>query len=88
MQETDLISNLSESIIHHILSYLNSPKDLVQMSILSNYWFGFTASFPIFNFNNVEFMQVLKSSGIPIDKEEHQNRSFFKVCSVYYINIL
>ncbi|PWA39464.1 F-box domain, Leucine-rich repeat domain, L domain-like protein [Artemisia annua] len=77
MEETDLISKLPESIIHHILSYLNSPKDLVRMSILSYYWFGFTASFPIFNFNYVEFMQVLKSSGTPFDTEEHQMDLFF-----------
>ncbi|PWA71546.1 F-box domain, Leucine-rich repeat domain, L domain-like protein [Artemisia annua] len=73
MEETDRISKLPESIIHHILSYLNSPKDLVRMSILSNYWFGLTASFPIFNFNFLKFMEVLESSGIPLDTEDQMD---------------
>ncbi|PWA72016.1 F-box domain, Leucine-rich repeat domain, L domain-like protein [Artemisia annua] len=74
----DRISQLPESIIHHILSYLYSPKDLVRMSILSTYWFGITASFPILIFNFSRFKEVLKSSGIPYDTKKDISDTFFK----------
>ncbi|GKB28541.1 F-box domain containing protein, partial [Tanacetum coccineum] len=43
---TDRISQVPESIIHHIMSFLDSPKDLVRMSVLSKNLFSLTASFP------------------------------------------
>lgn len=74
----DLISQLPESIIHQILSYLVSPKDRVRMSILSTYWFGITATFPILIFDFNRFKEVLKSSGIHYDTEKDESDTFFK----------
>ncbi|GKB13370.1 F-box domain containing protein [Tanacetum coccineum] len=74
----DRISQLPECIIHHILSYLDSVKDLVRMSILSTYWFGVTASFPILIFNFFRFEEVIKSSGIPFDTDKDIRDTFFK----------
>ncbi|KAK1440529.1 hypothetical protein QVD17_06357 [Tagetes erecta] len=59
----DRITQLPESIVHHILSYLY-PKELLRMSVLSNTWFHLTASFPILDFN--------------IDNFISQRQSFFK----------
>ncbi|GKA70056.1 F-box domain containing protein [Tanacetum coccineum] len=74
----DRISQLPEPIIHHILSYLYSLKDLVRMSILSTYWFRITASFPNLKFNFFTFKKVIKSSGIPFDTDKDIRDSFFK----------
>ncbi|PWA72017.1 F-box domain, Leucine-rich repeat domain, L domain-like protein [Artemisia annua] len=75
---TDRISELPGFIIHHILSYLDSPKELVRMSVLSNYWFELTASFPISDFSFHKFKEVIRSSGIPIDTEKEKLDIFFK----------
>ncbi|GJZ40508.1 F-box domain containing protein [Tanacetum coccineum] len=75
---TDWISQLPESIVHHILSLLDSPKELVRMSVLSNYWFGLTASFPILDFNFSIFKEVIESSGIPFDTDKDKREIFFK----------
>nr|GEX04297.1 F-box domain, leucine-rich repeat domain, L domain-like protein [Tanacetum cinerariifolium] len=75
---TDWISQLPESIVHHILSLLDSPKELVRMSVLSNYWFGLTASFPILDFNFSKFKEVIESSGIPFDTDKDKREIFFK----------
>ncbi|PWA77659.1 F-box domain, Leucine-rich repeat domain, L domain-like protein [Artemisia annua] len=75
---TDRISELPGFIIHHILSYLDSPKELVRMSVLSNYWFELTASFPILDFSIYRFEKVIESSGIPIDTEKDTRDMFFK----------
>ncbi|XP_071708579.1 F-box/LRR-repeat protein At5g02910-like [Rutidosis leptorrhynchoides] len=47
----DRISQLPESIVHHILSFINSPRDLVRISVLSKEWFAITASLPYLEFN-------------------------------------
>ncbi|XP_071707698.1 F-box/LRR-repeat protein 13-like isoform X2 [Rutidosis leptorrhynchoides] len=47
----DRISQLPESVVHHILSFLNSPRDLVRISVLSREWFAITASLPYLEFN-------------------------------------
>lgn len=60
---TDRISHLPEPIIHHIMSFLDSPEefdldspaDLVRLSVLSKKWFALTASFPILNFDIRKF---------------------------------
>lgn len=69
---TDLISELPEFIFHHILSYLDSPKDLVRCSVLSKKWFALTASFPILDFNFRNFVKLSTT-----DNDTH-TRSFFK----------
>ncbi|XP_076928250.1 uncharacterized protein LOC143592145 [Bidens hawaiensis] len=51
----DMISELPEFIVHHILSFLNSPTELVRMSVLSKTWFHLTASFPVLYFHDDDF---------------------------------
>ncbi|KAI7753608.1 hypothetical protein M8C21_000669, partial [Ambrosia artemisiifolia] len=56
----DRISELPESIVHHILSSLNTldrscSTELVRMSVLSKTWFHLTASFPVLYFNIDDF---------------------------------
>ncbi|MFS7955120.1 putative leucine-rich repeat domain superfamily, F-box-like domain superfamily [Helianthus anomalus] len=61
--EMDRISHLPESILHHILSFLNNtPAELVRMSVLSNTWFRLTASFAVLNFNIANFTHVSRQS--------------------------
>ncbi|KAK1440527.1 hypothetical protein QVD17_06355 [Tagetes erecta] len=57
----DRITQLPESIVHHILSYLY-PKELLRMSLLSNTWFNLTASFPILDFNIDNFTNASRQS--------------------------
>lgn len=58
----DRISQLPECIVHHILSFLDSPVDLVRTSLLSKKWFALTASFPILDFKSFGYTTP---SGIP-----------------------
>ncbi|MFS7955103.1 putative leucine-rich repeat domain superfamily, F-box-like domain superfamily [Helianthus anomalus] len=51
----DRISQLPDFIVHHILSFLKTPKDLVRMSVLSKTWLHLTASFPILDFSISDF---------------------------------
>ncbi|KAJ0770850.1 putative F-box-like domain superfamily protein [Helianthus annuus] len=51
----DRISQLPDFIVHHILSFLKTPKDLVRMSVLSKTWLPLTASFPILDFSISDF---------------------------------
>ncbi|KAJ0771573.1 putative F-box domain, leucine-rich repeat domain superfamily, F-box-like domain superfamily [Helianthus annuus] len=50
----DRISQLPDSIVHHILSLLNGlqtrPAKLVRLSILSKRWFDIITSFPVLDF--------------------------------------
>lgn len=48
---TDRISELPDFLVHHVLSFLESPIDLVRTSVLSKKWFDLTASFPFFDFD-------------------------------------
>lgn len=64
---TDWISQLPEFIIHHILSFLKSPTDLVRCSVLSKKWFDLTASFPILDFYDNRFIKAIYKPGIPFD---------------------
>ena len=52
---TDRMSQLPEFINHHIMSFLDSPKERVRMSVLNKNWFGITASFPILDFDIRKF---------------------------------
>ncbi|XP_076950532.1 putative F-box/LRR-repeat protein At3g58880 [Bidens hawaiensis] len=54
--DDDRISKLPTNIVDHILSFLNTPKDLVRMSVLSKTWFHLTASFPDLFFDNYYFI--------------------------------
>ncbi|GJY97569.1 F-box domain containing protein [Tanacetum coccineum] len=67
---TDRISQVPESIIHHIMSFLDSPKDLVRMSVLSKNLFSLTASFPNLDLDvhklssiiwDTRFMEIMSS---------------------------
>ncbi|PWA73682.1 F-box domain, Leucine-rich repeat domain, L domain-like protein [Artemisia annua] len=75
---TDWISELPEFIVHHILSLLKSPKELVRMSVLSKNWFALTASFPILDFDFGKLYKVIKKSKTPFDWELHTNDCLFK----------
>ncbi|GJX70311.1 F-box domain containing protein [Tanacetum coccineum] len=75
---TDWISQLPEFIVHHILSLLYSPKELVRMSVLSKTWFALTASFPILDFDIEKLYDVIKKSGTPFDLDLYTNECFFK----------
>ncbi|GJR42378.1 F-box domain containing protein [Tanacetum coccineum] len=81
---TDRISQLPESIIHHILSYLDSPKQLVRISMLSKYWFAVTVSFPVSEFNIRQFKDVLKPSSRPVNRSKH-NR-YVRDCFFKYVH--
>ncbi|PWA73684.1 F-box domain, Leucine-rich repeat domain, L domain-like protein [Artemisia annua] len=63
----DRISQVPEFIIHHIMSFLKSPKERVRMSVLSKHLFAITASFPILDFKEHKFGKVIKSSHISSD---------------------
>ncbi|GJT09379.1 RNA-directed DNA polymerase, eukaryota [Tanacetum coccineum] len=63
--EMDRISQLPEFIIHHILSLLDSPKELVRMGVLSENWFDLTASFPILDFDYRKVYRATNEFGIP-----------------------
>ncbi|KAI7753607.1 hypothetical protein M8C21_000668, partial [Ambrosia artemisiifolia] len=54
-KEMDRISHLPDSIVHHILSFANTPAHLVRMSLLSKTWFHLTASNPILVFDIHDF---------------------------------
>ncbi|GJT29092.1 F-box domain containing protein [Tanacetum coccineum] len=66
---TDWISRLPDFIVHHILSFLESPPDLVRCSVLSKKWFDITASFPILDFKFSKFLKAIRAPGIPFDIE-------------------
>ncbi|KAI7734679.1 hypothetical protein M8C21_009097, partial [Ambrosia artemisiifolia] len=55
LRDMDRISQLPESVVHHILSFLKTPAHLVRMSVLSKTWFHLTASFPILDFSIGDF---------------------------------
>ncbi|PWA73685.1 F-box domain, Leucine-rich repeat domain, L domain-like protein [Artemisia annua] len=61
----DRISQLPEFLIHHILSLLDSPKELVRMSVLSKNWFDLTGSFPVLDFDFRKIDRAIIESGIP-----------------------
>ncbi|KAK9071472.1 hypothetical protein SSX86_010041 [Deinandra increscens subsp. villosa] len=79
----DLISLLPESIVHRILSSLDSsdynfrpPVDLVRMSVLSKTWFHLTASFPDLVFKSYDFksqQSFIKYVGYSMSRFCHQN---------------
>ncbi|PWA75585.1 F-box domain, Leucine-rich repeat domain, L domain-like protein [Artemisia annua] len=81
---TDRISQLPEFIIHHILSYLDSPQQLVRMSVLSKYWFGLSVSFPVSGFNILEFYDVIKPSSRSSRPDKH-NR-YVRDCFFKYVD--
>ncbi|PWA47984.1 F-box domain, Leucine-rich repeat domain, L domain-like protein [Artemisia annua] len=72
---TDRISQVPEFIIHHIMSFLDSPKKRVRMSVLSKDLFAITASDPILDFDIRKFGEF-----IPFDPSNNGNfrDKFFK----------
>ncbi|PWA99890.1 F-box domain, Leucine-rich repeat domain, L domain-like protein [Artemisia annua] len=75
---TDWISQLPEYIVHHILSFLDSPLDLLRMSVLSKNWFALTASSPKLDFDIVKFTKALQISGKPVHRDKYVSDNFFK----------
>ncbi|XP_071710137.1 uncharacterized protein [Rutidosis leptorrhynchoides] len=65
VEPADLISELPEHIIHHILSFLRHPSDVARTSVLSKKWRSIWASFFTFEFDQKKF---LKSGADPIKK--------------------
>lgn len=80
LDTTDRISQLPESILHHILaiSYSDSPKLLVRMSVVSKYWFSLTASFPILDFDIGKFNRSINGPWSAISSEVNVVDKFFK----------
>ncbi|PWA48737.1 F-box domain, Leucine-rich repeat domain, L domain-like protein [Artemisia annua] len=81
---TDRISQLPEFIIHHILSYLDSPQQLVRMSVLSKYWFAVSVSFPASGFNIAQFRDVIKPSSTPVNWDKHYR--YVRDCFFKYVD--
>ncbi|PWA40453.1 F-box domain, Leucine-rich repeat domain, L domain-like protein [Artemisia annua] len=75
--KTDWTLDLHEFILHYILSRLNSPKELVRMSVLSKNWLAVTASFPVLDFNFHKFYDVMKSSSVYADKSKKAVREMY-----------
>ncbi|PWA41227.1 F-box domain, Leucine-rich repeat domain, L domain-like protein [Artemisia annua] len=75
---TDRISQVPEFIIHHIMSFLKSPKERVRMSVLSKNWFVITASFPILDFDIEKFERVMKFYSSYPSKSDIVRDKFFK----------
>ncbi|PWA73687.1 F-box domain, Leucine-rich repeat domain, L domain-like protein [Artemisia annua] len=80
LDTTDRISQLPESILHHILtiSYSDSPKLLVRMSVLSKYWFSLTAAFPILDFDIGKFNTAINGPWSAISSEVNVVDKFFR----------
>ncbi|PWA39808.1 F-box domain, Leucine-rich repeat domain, L domain-like protein [Artemisia annua] len=73
----DRISQLPESILHHILAFLDSPKQLVRMSVLSKNWFAIMASFPILDFDIGNFNRAIHGCWSPISDSIYVIHKFF-----------
>ncbi|KAK2983845.1 hypothetical protein RJ640_008521 [Escallonia rubra] len=52
---TDRTSELPEHILHHILSFIRCPKDVIRTSVLSKKWRSIWASFLTFDFDQKSF---------------------------------
>ncbi|GJW11626.1 F-box domain containing protein [Tanacetum coccineum] len=80
LDTTDRISQLPESILHHILaiSYSDYPKLLVRMSVLSKYWFSLTASFPILDFDIGKFDTAINGPWSTLSSEVYVVDKFFR----------
>ena len=61
MDTANLISQLPDHIIHHILSFLSTPE-VVRLSVLSKAWHRIFNSFPIFEFSSSSFAKTSDSS--------------------------
>ncbi|CAL5361127.1 unnamed protein product [Camellia sinensis] len=57
----DRISELPDSIIHHMMSFLNR-SDVTKTSVLSKRWHNLWASFPILNFDELHLEQRLNGN--------------------------
>ncbi|CAL5443732.1 unnamed protein product [Camellia sinensis] len=57
----DRISELPDSIIHHMMSFLNR-SDVARTSVLSKRWHNLWASFPILNFDELHLEQRLNGN--------------------------
>lgn len=54
-EEEDRISYLPDTILHHIISFLDDTKQTVQTSVLSKTWTSLWTSVPDFNFDSKSF---------------------------------
>ncbi|XP_071707240.1 F-box/LRR-repeat protein At4g14103-like isoform X2 [Rutidosis leptorrhynchoides] len=81
-ESTDRISQLPEFIVHHILSFLDSPLHLVRMSVLSKNWSSLTSSFPILDFNISKFSTALHESKCPF----HKNSGYIHDNFIKYVD--
>lgn len=78
MDETvhmDRISELPTFIIHQIMSYLSS-KEVARTSILSKRWNQLKASFPIFDFDQLNFLVTPRFLTPQILKKRRDNKEF------------
>ncbi|XP_076930478.1 F-box/LRR-repeat protein 25-like [Bidens hawaiensis] len=78
----DMISELPEFIVHHILSFLNSPNELVRMSVLSKAWLHLTASFPVLYFSEDDFTSretFFKYVDYATSRFFHQNVTLYRL---------
>ena len=75
---TDRISELPDFLVHHILSFLESPIDLVRTSVLSKKWFDLTASFPILNFTQYVFERAIHASRTSYNTRNDVRATFYK----------
>lgn len=74
MDETvDRISDLPPSIIHHIMTYL-SAKEVARTSILSTSWNQFRNSFPILDFDLMNFIVGIEIVNIKFLKDQEREK--------------
>ncbi|XP_022955932.1 putative F-box/LRR-repeat protein At5g02700 [Cucurbita moschata] len=71
IESVDMISELPESVIHHILSFIRSAKEAARMSILSKKWRDAWKSFSILTFDEQSFLKT------EVDLGSDQRRQMF-----------
>lgn len=71
VEKVDRISGLPPFVIHHIMSYLSS-KEVGQISTLSKGWNQLRISFPIFDFDQTDFLTEDESDQITSVFEERR----------------
>ncbi|CAL1353619.1 unnamed protein product [Linum trigynum] len=54
-KEVDRISKLPDEIIHRILARVESQKEAAKASVLSQRWSKLWQSYPILDFDNIQF---------------------------------
>lgn len=94
MDETvDQISDLPPSIIHHIMTYL-SAKEVTRTSILSTSWNQFQNSFPILDFDLMNFIVRIEIVNIKLlrgprkGEISRKSREIHNVCGHFPASVL